>query len=108
MPQRELVDDAFLDFIEALDIEELISIPGVLPLLLKYYTEVHLVEAMYHPIRNPAGVVKTAQDERDWKRAKEYYARGARGPERSWRSPDWATVMVIYKNIKAKRKQRRG
>ena len=103
---RSQVDDAFLDFVESLDLEELISIPGVLQPLLKYYAEVHLVEAMYRPIRNPAGVVRTKQDERDWERAKEYYARGARGPERSWGSPDWATVMVIYKNIKAKRARR--
>ena len=57
------------------------------------------------PAQNPAGVVRTAQDERDWKKAKEYYARGARGPESSWESPDWATVMVIFKNIKAKRRR---
>jgi hypothetical protein len=106
MTKQEEFDEAFLDFVADLAADEILEIPGVYKPLVKYYTAVLAAEATYRPVRNPVGVVKTAQDERDWKKAKEYYARGARGPESSWESPDWATVMVIFKNIKAKRTRR--
>lgn len=53
---------------------------------------------------NP-GFIRTAQDERDWARAKDHYAKGAKHPEGAWESRDWATVTNIYKNIKAKRRR---
>lgn len=53
---------------------------------------------------NP-GFIKTSQDERDWAKAKAYYAKTARSPEGAWQSSDWATVTMIYKNIKAKRRR---
>lgn len=110
--------DYFLEFIEDQGATRIASIPGIFRPLAKYYSEAMVADATYRrvknpirlhpdPIKNPPGVVKTAQDERDWEKAKAYYARGAVGPERSWGPPDWATVMVIYKNIKAKRRRRR-
>jgi len=53
---------------------------------------------------NP-GFIRTAQDERDWARAKDHYAKGAKHPEGAWESRDWATVTNIYKRIKAKRRR---
>lgn len=104
--------DGFLEFVAEQEAQELLTIPGVRKPLAKYYTEVSVVESTFAPAwnpgRNPAGVVKTAQDERDWEKAKAYYARGTSRPESRWESPDWATVMVIFKNIKAKRQRRRG
>lgn len=99
--------EEIMNFVDDLDTEEIISIPGVLPLIAKYYRDVSVVEETYRPLYNPPGVVKTKQDEKDWNKAKMYFAEGSSIPERRWSSREWATVMTIYKNIKAKRKRGR-
>lgn len=98
------LDQELIDFISELSPEVILSIPGVYNSVKNFYSDVREVDVFFH---NPAGVVKTKQDEKDWKKAKAYFARGSSISERHWSRPEWATVMVIYKNIKAKRKRGR-
>ena len=49
----------------------------------------------------PHGVVKTAQDEKDWSTAKKRAAEEGR-------AKDYAYIMGIYKNIKRNRKKKKG
>jgi hypothetical protein len=98
------IDAELVEFVKELPPQVILSIPGVYNAVKEFYSEVGEVDVYFH---NPPGVVRTVQDERDWERAKRYYARSAPGPESRWESADWATVMVIYKNIKAKRRRGR-
>ena len=99
------LDQELIEFISELSPEVILSIPGVYNKVKEFYSDVQEVDVYFR--RNPAGVVKTRQDEKDWEKAKAYFARNSSIPERHWERPEWATVMVIYNNIKAKRKRGR-